>query len=175
MNDETAQAGSAADRLLAGTWRLDPARSSVEFHVPHFYGLMTVKGRFDRYEGRLDLSSPSPVELVIEAESVDTNQKRRDKHLRSNDFFDAANHPQIRFNADTAKLDGDTIRSRGKLQAAGKQIPLDVDAIVKSDGDEIEIEATALADQRALGMTWSPLGITRSPSKLIVRGRLVRA
>ena len=55
-----------------GTWRLDPARSSVEFHVRHFYGLMTVKGRFDRYQGSLDLSARPAVELVIDADSLDT-------------------------------------------------------------------------------------------------------
>ena len=38
---------------------------------------------------------------------------------------------------------------------------------------ELEVEASALADHRKLGMTWSPLGILRAPSKLIVRGRLV--
>jgi hypothetical protein len=42
-------------------------------------------------------------------------------------------------------------------------------------GGEFEIEAAALADHRELGMTWSPMGILRAPSKLIIRGRLVRA
>ena len=46
-------------------WRLDPARSSVEFEVPHFYGLVTVKGRFERYEGTLDLRSEPAVELTM--------------------------------------------------------------------------------------------------------------
>jgi len=44
---------------------------------------------------------------------------------------------------------------------------------VTAIGDEFEIEATTLTDQRELGMTWSPLGRVRAPSKLIVRGRLV--
>jgi hypothetical protein len=45
---------------------------------------------------------------------------------------------------------------------------------VTAVGEEFEIEATALVDQRRLGMTWSPLGLVRASSKLIVRGRLVR-
>lgn len=174
MSNDTVPAARAADGLATGTWRLDPARSSVEFHVPHFYGLMTVKGRFDRYRSSLDLSARPAVELVIDADSLDTKVKPRDKHLRSADFFDIANHPQVRFSAD-ATLDGNTLKARGRLHAAGKHIPLDVDATVTPVGDGFELEARALADHRELGMLWSPLGITRAPSKLIVRGRLVRA
>ena len=163
-----------AGKLTSGSWRLDPARSSVEFHVRHFYGLMTVKGRFERYQGTLDLSARPAVELLIDAENLVTKQKRRDKHLRSEDFFDVANHPQARFEADSATLNGDTLKAEGELYAAGKHIPLDAEATVTQAGDEFEIEATAIADQRELGMTWSPMGITRAPAKLIVRGRLIR-
>jgi YceI-like domain len=91
---------------------------------------------------------------VIEADSLDTGNKQRDKHLPSDDFFDVANHPQVRFEANAATLD-----------VAGTITPVD---------DGFEIEATALADHRELGMTWSPLGTLRAPSKLIVRGRLIR-
>jgi polyisoprenoid-binding protein YceI len=166
-------AARATGGLATGTWRLDPARSSVEFHVRHFYGLMTVKGRFDRYHGSLDLSARPAVELVIEAESLDTKQKRRDKHLRSDDFFDVVNHPQVRFEADAATLDGNTLKASGQLHAAGKRVPLHVDATVTPVDGEFEIEATALADHRELGMTLSPMGVLRAPSKLIVRGRLI--
>jgi polyisoprenoid-binding protein YceI len=116
-----------------GVWQLDPERSSVEFHVRHFYGLMTVKGRFDRYDGTLQLNGRPAVELVLDADSLDTKLAGRDEHPRSADFFDVANRPQVHFESDDA----------------------------------------ALADHRKLGMTWSPLGIMRAPSKLIVRGRLV--
>ena len=69
--------------LASGTWRLDPARSNVEFHVRHFYGLMTVKGHFDQYQGTLDLHADPVIELIVEADSLDTKHKKRDKHLRS--------------------------------------------------------------------------------------------
>lgn len=91
-----------------GRWRLDPTRSRVEFHVRHFYGLMTVKGRFDRFEGTLDLDAAPTIELTIDADSLDTKNRQRDKHLRSADFFDVTNHPQVRFASDSATLDGDT-------------------------------------------------------------------
>ena len=161
--------------VATGTWRLDPSRSSVEFHVPNLYGLMTVKGRFGRVHGTLDVSGPPAVALIAEADSVDTSNKRRDRHLRSAAFFDAANHPWVRFEADAVELDGATMKVRGLLYAAGTSVPVEADATVAAAGDELEIEATALADQRELGMTFSPLGTVRAPSTLIVRGRLVRA
>ena len=141
----------------------------------HFYGLMTFKGRFDRFQGSLDLSARPAVELAIDAEGLDTKQKQRDKHLRSDDFFDVVNHPQVRFISDSATFDGDTLKVSGQLHAAGKHIPLHVEATVTPVDGEFEIEATAFADHRALGMTSGPLGVMRAPSKLIIRGRLVRA
>jgi polyisoprenoid-binding protein YceI len=167
--------GAPGADLANGAWRLDPARSSVEFQVRHLYGLITVKGQFDRYEGALDLSTRPAVKLVIEADSVDTKQGKRDAHLRSADFFDVANHPLVRFEADAATLEGETLKAHGILHVAGRQIPLAVDATVTPDGDELEIEASALADHRELVMVKNPLGIMRTPSRLIVRGRLVRA
>jgi polyisoprenoid-binding protein YceI len=164
-----------ATDLAAGAWRLDPARSSVAFHVRHFYGLMTVKGSFASYEGTLDLAAEPAVELSVDATSLDTGMAKRDAHLRSADFFDVERHPQVRFVSESAVLEGETLAVRGHLHAAGKQIPLALDATVRRVGEELEIEAVTDGDHRELGMTWSPIGILRAPSKLIVRGRLVRA
>jgi len=161
--------------LTTGVWRLDPADSSVEFHVRHFYGLMTVKGHFDRYDGTLDLRARPAVTLTIDAESLDTKQAKRDKHLRSKDFFDVDHHPEVRFVSTTATLDGDVLRVSGQLHAGGKTVPLQLDARVVEAQGQLRLEATTPVDHRELGMTWSPLGILRSPSTLLVRGRLVPA
>jgi polyisoprenoid-binding protein YceI len=80
----------------------------------------------------------------------------------------------VRFVSDSASLDGEMLHVRGQLHAAGRQIPLELDATVREVDGELEIEAVTEADHRELGMNWSPLGILRAPSKLIVRGRLVR-
>jgi polyisoprenoid-binding protein YceI len=154
-------------------WRIDPQRSSVEFRVPHFYGLLKVKGRFERYEGTLDLSGDPAVELTIDANSVQTKQKARDKHLRSPDFFHTEKHPHVRFTSLASKLIDGRLHVEGHLEAAGHTVPLDLEAVVQPVGDELEIVAETKIDQRQLGMTWSPLGIARTPSTLIVKGRLV--
>jgi polyisoprenoid-binding protein YceI len=170
----TDQMTSPATPSATGTWRLDPTRSSVEFHVRHFYGLMTVKGEFADYEGTLDLAATPAVELTIQAASLDTKLAKRDTHLRSGDFFDAERHPQVRFVSDHAALTGEKLVVRGRLEAAGRQLPLELTATVREIDGELEIGASTHADHRELGMTWSPLGILRAPSTLIVRGRLVR-
>lgn len=165
----------ALDIADGGEWRLDPARSNVEFSVPHFWGLVSVKGRFTRYQGILNLERRPAVQLTIEADSLDTGNRRRDRHLRSADFFDVANHPQVRFMSDTAALENGTLRVRGELHARGSRIELELDARIRTVDGEPQIEAETYALHRELGMTWSPLRMTRPYSKLVVNGRLVRA
>lgn len=155
-------------------WRIDPDRSTVEFRARTFWGLATVKGGFAGYEGSLDLQRDPAVELSIDATTVNTKNSMRDKHLRSADFFDVDNHPQVRFVSDSATLDGERLTVRGRLYAAGKSMPLELDAGLRRVGDELEVEARTEADHLQLGMTHGTLGMVRTPSDLIVRGRLVR-
>lgn len=155
-------------------WRIDPARSSVEFQAKLFWGLSTVKGRFSRYQGTLDLSGQPAIELTIETESLDTKHKRRDAHLRSPDFFGAEKHPYVGFVSESATLDGDRLKVRGRLQARGSSVPLEFDATLRRVGDELEVEAATDADHHQLGMTWNKLGLLRTPSHLMVKGRLVQ-
>ncbi len=157
---------------ISGRWLLDPARSSVEFSVGHLWGLVTVKGHFDDYHGQLDLSANPAIELTINAASVQTRNRKRDQHLRSADFVDAENHPQVRLVADTVAQQGDTLKVRGHLSANDRSIPLELDARVHRVGGELEIEAAAIAPHRELGMTYSPLRMIAPCSRLFVKGRL---
>jgi polyisoprenoid-binding protein YceI len=155
-------------------WRIDPARSSVEFHVKGFWGMATVKGRFSRYHGTLDLSSQPAIELTVEADSLDTTNEKRDTHLRSPDFFDAEKHPYVRFVSESATFDGERLHVRGRLHARGTSIPLELNATLRRIGDEFEVEAATEADHRQLGMTWNRMRMIRTPTKLMLTGRLVQ-
>jgi len=158
-------------------WVLDPARSTVEFRVPHFWSLITVKGTFDRIDGSLAIAPEGSwtIAVGLEAASIDSGNARRDKHLRSADFFDVAQHPRLGFTSTSAVREGDVLRVSGELEAAGRRVPLSFEAGVGERGDELEVEATTTADQRAFGMTWSPLGMARTPATLYMKARLVRA
>lgn len=160
-------------RIAATRWRIDPGRSRVEFRVRHFYGLITVKGHFKSYAGFLALDSEPAVELTIDAASLETGHGKRDEHLRSEDFFDVQAHPHVRFLADAATLERERLHVAGRLEAAGSSVPLELDATLRGVDDELEVHAETSVNHRLLGMTWSPLGLLRTPSTLIVTGRLV--
>jgi polyisoprenoid-binding protein YceI len=157
-----------------GTWRLAPEHSTVEFSVPHFYGLMRVKGKFDRFAGELNLERDPAVSLTVEADSIDTGNRKRDKHLRSKDFFTVAEHPQLRFSSSAVQLRGNTLQVSGTLEALGKRQSLEIPLRVIPDADGFDVEGSVQLDQREIGLTWSPLGVTRTPTTLSLRGRLVR-
>src|SRR5919199_1338913 len=93
----TSTAAPEARAIGQTLWRIDPARSSVEFEVPSGYGLTKVKGRFGRYDGTLDLRREPAIELDVDAESIGTQNARRDRHLRSAAFFGVVDHPRVRF------------------------------------------------------------------------------
>lgn len=160
--------------LTSGVWRLDPARSSVEFRVPNFWGLSAVKGRFERYEGKLALQSTPAAQLTIEAASLETGNRRRDEHLRSGDFFDAEHHPQVRFTSEAAQLDDQTLTARGTLEAGGGSVPVELRATITMIDGQPVIEAQTTVNRHDLGLRWNRLGMIGADSTLVVRGNLVR-
>src|ERR1700760_4388861 len=74
------------DETISGSWQLDPQRSSLAFCVGHFWGLGTVSGHFESGRGRLDLNANPPIVLTIDTASLQTGNRRRDRHLRSAAF-----------------------------------------------------------------------------------------
>lgn len=162
-----------SQHTIGGSWQLDPQRSSVEFRTRSIWGLVAVNGHFGEYQGHLDLSAAPAIELTIDAASLDTGNRKRDKHLRSADFFDVENHPRVRFVSETVQLHGDRLTVQGRLTARDRSIPVQLDAKVREANGELEIEAAAIAAHRELGMTYSPLGMISARSRLFVKARLV--
>lgn len=81
-----------------GKWTVDPSHSSVEFKVRHM-AISSVKGSFNKFSGSAQTENGviKELEATIEAASVDTNDEKRDEHLKSADFFHVETHPTITF------------------------------------------------------------------------------
>lgn len=155
-------------------WSVDRDASSVEFAVKTFWGLATVRGRFDRFYGSYEVRPDGEtIELTIDADSLDTGNATRDKHLHSDDFFHVGDHPQVRFTSTHVHHVTDGIlHVVGRLEAAGKVVPLEFAATLEPVDHGVEIEATTTVDQERFGMSSGRLGMIRRPVTLHVKARL---
>ena len=113
---------STPTAVPSGTWAVDPAHSTVGFAVKHM-GIATVRGEFTEFAGTLEVSedpSSSKAYGTVTVQSVDSNEPQRDEHLRSADFFDAAEYPELRFESTRIEaLDNEEFRITGNLTIHG--------------------------------------------------------
>lgn len=168
---------TAVVRDAQGHWTLDPAGSAVEFHVKHFWGAVTVHGKFEDMEGEGSVGADGTISgrLLVKATSVNTNNARRDKHLRSSDFFDAERYPTVTVTVSGLVPEGTGLRGRCSLETAGRS--QDVDAaveIVEATANAATLRAEVVVDRFALGMTWSPLGMASRQAATTITARFLR-
>ena len=118
--------------FVAGTWDIDPAHSEVSFVVRHLV-VSKVRGRFDRFSGTIitdaDLDRSS-VTVAIDASSINTNEPNRDNHVRSTDFLDVENFPNITFRSTAVRNEGGRFFVDGELTIRGATRPVTLDVEV---------------------------------------------
>jgi polyisoprenoid-binding protein YceI len=127
---------STATIAPTGTWTVDASHSKVAFAVKHL-GIATVRGEFKEFEGTFEIGedlASSRAYGSVKTASIDTNDQARDEHLRSPDFFDAENYPQITFESTAIEqIDDETLRITGDLTIRG---------ITRSEVFHAEIQGT---------------------------------
>jgi polyisoprenoid-binding protein YceI len=113
---------SSSTTIPAGTWAVDPAHSNVGFAVKHM-GIATVRGVFTEFGGLIEIGedlATAKAYGTVNVDSLDTGQPQRDEHLRSPDFFDAGEYPELRFESTAiTALDERTFRITGRLTIRG--------------------------------------------------------
>lgn len=127
-----------ATLVPTGTWKVDATHSSVGFSVKHM-GVSTVRGQFTDFEGTLEIAEDGTGNGygTVKTASVDTKEPQRDEHLRSPDFFDAANHPELTFQSTSIRPKADdAFQITGQLTIHGVTQEIELDAeVTGSDVD----------------------------------------
>ncbi|WP_338763282.1 YceI family protein [Bernardetia sp. ABR2-2B] len=102
----------------ATKWKVDDSHSSISFAIDH--GFVPTTGRFDKFKGNLNFSpenlADSKADFTIDINSVNTQEPKRDKHLKSKDFFNADKYPSMTFvSSKFTKVDDKNYIAHGKL------------------------------------------------------------
>lgn len=145
------------------TWAIDKAHSEVQFKVKHLV-ISTVTGQFNDFSGSLELTDDNfeSAYATFEADvnSISTNNSDRDNHLKSPDFFDAANHPNIKFESTSISAAKDGYVMQGNLTMRGTTLPVSLN--VEHGGTMVDpwgntktgYEITGKVSRKAFGLTW---------------------
>ena len=153
-----------ADGKLAGAWILDGARSSVALSSKSVWNLVKVKGRFAQVTGAAAVSAAGEASgtITVTAASVDTGNSKRDDHLRSADFFEAAKYPDISASVTSVTLSGDGADATfsGTLTVRDQTRPVTISGKVSSPGaDEIRLDAELPVNRGDYGMSFNQLNM----------------
>ena len=153
-------AGAAA----ATTWKVDVAHTTVGFSVKHLF--TRVQGRFDEFEGTIVFDPANPkaakVSGTIQAASINTNNAKRDKHLRSADFFDVAKHPTLSFESTSVHTDdagAGTIEGELTIHGVTKPVVIEVEYLGQGADPWGNVRAGFVAklevDRKDYGLNWN--------------------
>jgi polyisoprenoid-binding protein YceI len=142
------------------------------------WGLIKVTGHFSsvRGEGSLDRHGTATATVEIDASSVDTGNKRRDKHLRSDHFFDAATHPKFTYTVSGITPDGPgRIRITGELRVLGHTHPLELAAsLEEADSAGATVSTVVELDRSRWGVDFNKLGAIGMTTRVEARLRFTR-
>lgn len=155
---------TASPALAADTYQFDKSHTTVGFQVRHI--VTNVGGKFQDFSGtiKVDRAKPesSSVELTIQAASINTNEPKRDEHLKSPDFFDVASHPTITFKSMSVKPTGkDVYDVTGNLTLRGvtKQITLPVTFLGEGKdpwgNEKMGFEIATTLNRKDYGISWN--------------------
>ena len=180
MNGPSMTAPALLDLLKGGTltgeWVLDPRNSSVRLKSKSM-GLIPVHGVFREISGSGTVSPDGTATgtLLVAAASIDTQNTKRDTHLRSADFFDSDNHPGISFTADDIRPSGQGVAVTGPLTIRGRTRPLSFNATASVPGDgEVWLDAEVRVNRADFGITWNVLGMVSQTSTLTIHAVFTR-
>lgn len=147
-------------------WTLDSNHSEITFKVKHLV-ISSVTGRFKKFEGTVESDkedfSDARVHFSADVNSIDTGNEQRDGHLKSADFFDAANHPELSFVSTSITNKGNDYIIKGDLAIRGITKPVELKADfggIQKDayGNTVAgFEISGKINRKDFGLQWSAI------------------
>ena len=183
MTTSAQQTGAAvreqlANGSLAGSWTLDPARSTATLRTRSMWGLVPVKGVFRELEGSGKVSPTGEVtgRIALATGALDTKNTKRDTHLRSADFFLSEKYPAITFSLDKLVPAGDGVTVSGALTVREISRPISFPASITVAGDgAVLLDATVQVDRSEFGLTWNQLGASSMKNTVTIHAVFTRS
>jgi polyisoprenoid-binding protein YceI len=163
--------------LVPGTYKLDPMHTEIGFVVRHI--VTKVRGRFTEFDGEIVIAenpAESRATAHIDLSSVETGVKQRDDHLRSSDFFDVDNSPEMTFETTGLRFDRGTVFADGTLTIRGVTKPVSLDVEYGGTGvdpygnTKLGLEARGEISRKEWGVSFN---IPLEGDKVVIGDRVV--
>lgn len=150
---------------VATKWAIDPTHSEISFKVKHLV-ISTVTGYFREFGGFIEQNGDSfeggAAKFTAKIDSIDTNQKDRDNHLKSDDFFNAEQYPELKFESTSfTKVSDKTYKVAGHMtiRDVTKPIELDVDFLGEAadpyGNHKAGFEINGTINRKEFGLKWN--------------------
>jgi polyisoprenoid-binding protein YceI len=167
------------DPDTAGVWSLDPDRSTVNFKIKNFWGLLNVKGRFTGVSGDGQVTGKGAIfgRLDIQVASLHTGIGKRDEHLRSADFFDADRYPEISVEVTAIEPtagEAADLQATFTIKGVTAPVPLPVQVSALGDG-AVRVTAHTEIDRDQFDISWNRLGMVSKTATVSADAYFVRA
>lgn len=162
---------------LGGTWTLDSERATVALQSKSMWGLAVVRGVFHDLEGTATISPTGEIagQISVASGSIDTNNAKRDTHLRSADFFLSEKYPAITFTLNSLTPVGDEASVSGTLTVRELSHPITFPASVnRLDDGAIALDATVKVDRSEFGLTWNQMGMASMKNIITIHAVFTR-
>jgi len=149
-------------QIPTGTWTLDKIHSSASFAVKHMV-VATFRGRFEDFDATLEVGEDGSAHLVgtVDADSIVVKDENLAAHLKTPDFFDTENYPELRYEARDLRVEGDELLVDGELTIKGNTHPVEGrGALVGPHEDiagntKIGINLETVIDRTQFGLEWN--------------------
>lgn len=148
--------------VMSLKWKIDPAHSKIQFKVKHML-VTTLIGHFKKFDLEVeteneDFNTTKKIEFTADINSIDTHSNRRDKDLKSANFFDASTYPQLHFTSEAFKTSGDKCEGKLTIRGVTRPVTFEVDfsgVIKEPDGQpEARLSLEGKLSRKDFGLNW---------------------